>query len=60
MLYEVITGNAGKGFAVIAGEVRKFAGQSQENARLSAAGVTEMSHAIAETIKIHDEVRRAP
>lgn len=52
-------GNAGKGFAVIAGEVRKFAGQSQENARLSAAGVTEMSQAIAETINIHDEVRRA-
>jgi methyl-accepting chemotaxis protein len=52
-------GNAGKGFAVIAQEIRKFSNQSQENLKQSFDGVQEMSEAIAETIKNHDAVRAA-
>lgn len=52
-------GNVGKGFAVIAQEIRKLATQSQTGVKESFAGVEEMGAAIAETIKTHDAVRRA-
>jgi len=52
-------GNAGKGFAVIAQEIRKFANQSQDNVRESFSGVQEMSDALAETLKTHEAVQQA-
>jgi methyl-accepting chemotaxis protein len=52
-------GNAGKGFAVIAQEIRKFSSQSQVNLQESFIGVQAMSEAIAETIKNHDAVQKA-
>jgi len=52
-------GSAGKGFAVIAQEIRKFANQSQDNIKESFDGVQEMSDAIVETIKNHDAVQQA-
>lgn len=52
-------GSVGKGFAVIAQEIRKLANQSQASVQESFGGVEEMGRAIADTIKTHDAVREA-
>ncbi len=52
-------GTVGKGFAVIAQEIRKLANESQASVQESFGGVEEMSRAIAESIKTHDAVREA-